>query len=119
MTAIFLSYRTISRKITAVNLPRLDWKLIYCLSIVISLFLMVFYVYLVHQLTQGAFLIKNYNKIISGLLEEKRGLETDFAKAEFLENARERAGEMSFEKMVNVKYVHILDKSIAKTDQIK
>ena len=79
MTTLTLTYRAAQKKIGAVALPTLNWKLLYVLLAVAVASMVVFYIYLVNDLTRGSYLIKNYNRDIDAALAENRILETDFA----------------------------------------
>lgn len=114
MTTATLNYRAIHSKITSVNFPIIKLKIVYLTFILLSLLMLVFYVYSVNQLTKGTLIIKNYYKEIGLLTKENRSLEISLAEAGFLGRAAERAGELSFEKTKNIKYIQILEGSLAK-----
>lgn len=76
--------------------------------------LLIFYAFLINELTGGTYLIKNYSKQINTLSQENRNLEVNFAKTGFLESMEQRAKKLNFEKTTSVKYVQILDASLAK-----
>ncbi len=114
MTTLTLSYRTIHNKITSVNFLKIPWKLVYCLLLLFSLSLLVFYIYSVNELTRGTYLIKNYNKEADSLIKENKVLENNFAETSFLGLVQEKAKQLSFEKTTEVKYVEILESSLAK-----
>jgi hypothetical protein len=84
MSATILSYRAIQNKIISLNFIKINWKIIYSLVILFSLILLMFYIFRVNELTQGAYSIKNYNKKINSLSKENRALEVNFAKSGFL-----------------------------------
>ncbi len=117
MTTTTLSYRAIHSKIYSVNFIKINLKLIYFLAVLFSLIMLIFYIFRVNELTQGAYLIKNYNKEISSLLAENRNLQTNFAESSFLGLAQERAKELNFEKTTDVKYIQILQSSLAEANQ--
>lgn len=114
MTTTALSYRAIHNKFTSVSFPIINLKMVYVFSTLLSSLMLVFYIYSVNELTKGAYLIKNYNKEINTLLNENKELEANFAKASFLGEVQQKAKELSFEKTKEVKYVEILDSSLAK-----
>ncbi len=113
-TAILrLHYRVIQHKITSVNFIKINWKLVYFLAILFSSIMLIFYIFRVNELIQGAYLVKNYNKEVSDLLAENRNLQANFAESDFLGRAQERTKELSFQKTTNVKYIQILQSSLA------
>ena len=114
MTTISLSRHIIVDRLASVNFPRINWKIVYLSGILLFLPMLVFYVYSINQLTSGVYLIKNYEKEINLLLEENKILETNFTKTSLLGQVVSRAKELSFEKTTNIKYVQILESSLAK-----
>ena len=116
MTTLALSYRAISHKISSVNLPKIkiNWKIVYSSGILLSLLMLVFYVYLVNGLTMGTYLIRNYDKEINLLLDENKILENSFTKISLFKQVTDKAKELSFEKTTNIKYVQIIESSLAK-----
>jgi|SRR3989344_6941469 len=117
MTTVSLSYRAIGNKITSVHLPRIPWRIVYCLGIALSVGMLVFYVYLVNEMTRSVYVIKNYEKEITVLLGENKKLEAHFTKTNLLGKMTDKARELSFEKTTNIKYVQILESSLAKVPQ--
>ena len=108
-----LSYRAAHNKINHLNFIKINLKTVYFLSVLFTSLMIVFYIFMVNELTQGAYLIKNYNKEISGLLAENSNLQTNFAENDFLGRTQERAKGLSFEKITSVKYIKILQTSLA------
>ena len=117
MTTITLSYRAIGKKSTILGFFSINWKVFYLLSILLSVIMLVFYTYSVNKLTEGAFLIKNYNREMEALLEENKVLEANFSRSDFLEIVMDKTKELSFEKTSDIKYLRILDGSLAKASQ--
>ncbi|MEK7080674.1 MAG: hypothetical protein AAB925_02505 [Patescibacteria group bacterium] len=91
-----------------------NWKMVCAAGFFMACSLLVFYAFLVNELTGGTYLIKNYNSQIENLGQENRNLEVSFAKTGFLETIEQKAKELNFEKTTSVKYVQILDASLAK-----
>lgn len=114
MTTTTLSYRAINRKITSLHFPKINWKAVYLIGILFSLLMLVFYVYLINNLTKGTYLIKNYEKEIKLISQENNRLEISFADSSFLGEILDRAKELSFEKTKDIKYIQILENSLAK-----
>lgn len=75
--------------------------------------LLIFYAFLINELTGGTYLIKSYDKQIKVLSQENKNLEVSFAKTGFLGSVEQKAQDLSFEKTTSVKYVQISDTSLA------
>ncbi|OGZ62937.1 MAG: hypothetical protein A2639_01450 [Candidatus Staskawiczbacteria bacterium RIFCSPHIGHO2_01_FULL_34_27] len=101
-------------KTISVNYFKINWKAVYFLGIIFFLIMLISYVFLVNQLTGGIYTVKSYDKEISALLEENKRLENSFAQTSFLGSVQVRAQGFSFEKTTQVKYINILDSSLAK-----
>ncbi len=78
--------------------------------------LLIFYAFLINELTGETYLIKSYGKQINALSQKNRNLEVSFAKTGFLGSVEQRAKELNFEKTTSVKYIQILDASLAKAE---
>lgn len=108
MTTLTLAYS---------SFPKINWKA-YCLcAFLIALCLAIFYVSEVNYMIRGSYLIKGYQKQIDSLSQENKVLEADFAKTSFMGTIGEKTREMSFEKVKEVKYIQILEASVAKIKQ--
>jgi hypothetical protein len=119
MTAITLTYQAIQHRVKSFNIPKVNWKVVYCLGMVLFLAMLVFYVYLVNEMTRSVYVIKNYEKEISVLLGENKKLEAHFTKTNLLGKITDKARELSFEKTTNIKYMQILESSLAKVPTVK
>ncbi len=118
MTIATLSYRAIQSKVTSINVFKLNWKIVYFLGILFCFSMLLFYVLLVNQLTSGTYLIKSYNKQINTLTNQNKTLEDSFAQGQFLGSVQEKTAELSFQKTTQVKYIQILDNSLARASEI-
>ena len=114
MTTISLGYRAVHNKIKSISLPEFNWKFIYVLGIALCLVSLVFYIILVNKITSSSYLIRNYNKQITSLTKENRNLEASFAKTGFLDQLRTKTQNLGFEKISEVKYIEILNTSLAR-----
>lgn len=76
-----------------------------------SLFLLIFYVWQINDLTRGSYLTSSYEKQISRLSEENKNLEISFAESSFLGQALKKVEALNFQKTTSVKYIQILDNS--------
>ena len=75
---------------------------------------MIFYVSQVINVTNGSYLMKNYQKKMETLLQENKNLEINLAQISYLENIQKKTAELNFEKVQTLKYIQILDNSLAK-----
>jgi hypothetical protein len=83
--------------------------------------LLVFYVWQINDLTRGSYLTVSYEKQISKLSDENKTLQVSFAESSFLGQALEKIKALNFQKTTSVKYMRILDDSVAvlHTDNIR
>ena len=79
-----------------------------------ALLLLIFYAWQINGLTRGSYLVSSYEKQISQLTEENKNLEVSFAESSFLGQALQKIQDLNFEKVTTVKYIQILDNSVAK-----
>jgi len=113
MSTAALQYHRAKHGIVSLRAININWKIIYVLAAVIASLLLFFYIFRVNELTRGAFLIKTYNKQITGLLQENRSLQSSVTESGFLGQIQEKAKELSFEKTAGVTYLKILQNSLA------
>lgn len=114
MSTIALTYQVVHRTITSVPLPIINWKALYGVMITLAVVLLVAYVYQINALTGGTYLIRNYNKQVTALIEEHKSLESKFAEADFLGTAMNQAYALNFQKITDVTYLQMVDNSVAK-----
>ncbi len=114
MTTATLAYKTVQSKVTSINLLKVNWKIFYFFGVLICFAMLVFYVFLINQLTGGTYAIKDYNRQISKLTSENKILEDNFAKSQFLGSVQEKTQTLGFEKTTKVKYIQLPDTSLAK-----
>lgn len=113
MSTTALSLRAIEKRVHTTQFS-INWKIIYGILIISSLFLFVFYVYLVNAMTKSAYVIKNSNTQLNQLLQENKELEAELTSSGYMVQLRQKANELSFEKTTNVKYIQVLDESLAR-----
>lgn len=114
MTTLTLAYSSINKKVNSLSFPNINWKA-YCLcGFLIILSLSIFYVVYINNMTHVTYLIKDYQAQIDNLLAENKTLEQGFARTSFMGTIGDRTQEMSFEKVQEVKYIQILEASVAK-----
>jgi uncharacterized protein YxeA len=74
---------------------------------------LVFYIFQVNALTRETYLIKNYEKNLAQLSSESETLKVDFSKVNSLTNLENYLQNGNFEKVTQVKYIQILETSVA------
>ena len=117
MTTLALGFQTIHHKIKLIsfsNINRINWRLIYIFGFLFILALLISYVFLVNELTEGTYLIKNYNKEIATLQQENADLEGGFAAAGFMKDMQQKALQLQFERTTQVKYIEVGTASLAR-----
>jgi len=110
MTTLTLAYSAVHKKVQ----KEINWKMVCLIGFAMVCFLLVIYALLVNELTGGTYLVKSYEKQIKSLSQETRNLEVSFAETGFLEQVQQKARDLSFEKTTSVKYIQVLDTSLAK-----
>jgi len=109
MTTIALAYT----KIKKIDLPSINWKAVCFAGFFISLFLLVFYIFQINNLTKGSYLLNSYTKQISKLSDENKNLQVSFAESSFLGEALLKIQALNFQKATSVKFIQIPDNSVA------
>ena len=94
-------------------MPKINWKLVCFAGIVATAASLVFYVYQIYSLTTGYYVANSYQNQISQLMSENKNLEVSFAENSFLGQVMQDAESMDFHKSSSVKYLQILDNSMA------
>jgi len=116
MTTLLLAIKSTRKGSKLIKLPVVNWKTIYAIGISLILVMVVSYIFLINQLTEGIYLIKEYNNKISDLYKENNVLQSEFAKSNFMENVVLKTKELSFEKTKDIKYIQVIDSSLARAD---
>lgn len=116
MTTATLSYlrvqKKVQSKIDSIELPVMNWKAVCAVGFVITLTLLVFYVWQINALTRGFYLVNGYEKQISQLSEENNSLQVSFAESSFLGQALTKIQSLNFQKATLVKYIQTLDSAV-------
>lgn len=101
-------------KLFSLRLPKINWKVFLVLSFCLTLFFLVFYVFQVNEMLRDGYLMKSYQKKVDTLLRENKNLEISLAQISYLENIQKKTQELSFKNIQTIKYIQILDSSLAK-----
>jgi hypothetical protein len=117
MTTTTISYHANRSRAVSLGIPGIPWKLLYVFGIATILMLVVFYVFEIHDLTNGTYQIRQYEKQIGTLNDQNGVLETHFAQAGFLGSVQDKATQLSFVKTTSVQYIQILENSLASANQ--
>jgi len=80
---------------------------------ILTLTPLVFYIFQVNTLAREAYLIKKYEKNLVHLSSEGETLKVDFSKVNSLSNLENYLQNGNFEKVTQVKYIQILEGSVA------
>ena len=117
MTTATLTYsrvrKNVHNKIKSIELPQVNWGIICLVGIVMCVFMLIFYIYQINVLTRGTYLINNYKKNIEVASKENGKLEVSFAENNFIKDVLRKVQEMNFEKTTSIKYVQVLENSLA------
>ena len=74
---------------------------------------LVFHILQVNALTRETYLVKNYEKKLEQLYSESETLKVDFSKVNSLSNVDNYLQDGNFEKVTQIKYIRILEGSVA------
>jgi hypothetical protein len=117
MTTLALNYyraqKNLQSKINSIDLPAINWRAVCFIGFFVSLSLLGFYILQINDLTRGSYLINSYEKQINKLSDENKNLEVSFAENSFLGEALAKVQALNFQKTSSVKYIQILDSSVA------
>ena len=100
-------------KIKAIEFPQVNWGMVCIAGVVLCAFLLFFYIYQINVLTKGSYLISSYKNSINEVSEQNKKLEVSFAENSFLGEVLVKTKELNFEKTTSVKYIQILESSLA------
>lgn len=75
--------------------------------------LLFFYIYQINILTSGTYSISKRKSSIEEISKENKKLEVLFAENNYLEKVLSRIEDSDFQKTVSIKYIQILDNSLA------
>jgi hypothetical protein len=101
--------KNIQAKIDSVDIEMINWKAVCFAGFFVGLFLLVFYVWQINDLTRGSFLMASYDKQISKLSDENKNLQVSFAESSFLGEALIKIQALNFQKTnpSSVRYIQV------------
>ena len=90
----------------------LSMKIVWIPTIILSLFLFIFYILQVGALSKDIYLLESYERKLAQLSEKNNFLDANFSKMNSLSNIDEYLAVSDFIKTNKVKYIRILDSSV-------
>lgn len=106
-------YSPFYSRLVFIKVTRLNLRFLWVLGFSLIFFLALFYIFQINQMARNSHLVKIYEKRIETLSSENRFLEIKFAQVNSLANIEEMAKKLNFEKVKKVKYIQILESSLA------
>ena len=100
-------------KISSIRLPKMNWKALLLISFCAMLSLSVLYVFQINRMMSSGYVIKSYQGQVNQLIKENKNLEINLAQISYLEKIQEKTQEMNFQKVQKVKYIQVLENSLA------
>jgi len=88
-------------------------KIFLTITFISILALLVFYIFQINALTEETHFIQSCEKKLSQLSGENENLEVSFSRANSLVNIENYLQNQNFEKVSQVKYIYILESSVA------
>ena len=105
---------TISQRLIVIpKFPQISLKIFWVLSLISILTLLILYVFQVNSFTGENYLLKNQERKLTEIKKEKEILEINFSQARSLANIENYFQNQNFEKANQVKYIQILETSVA------
>jgi len=102
-----------TRKIRTATLPQIDWQRLCYVGIFMCAALLLLYIYQINILTGDSYKLSTYKKTADQVSKENDKLEISFAESSFLGGIVSKAEAMNLKKVVSVKYIEVLDPSLA------
>lgn len=91
----------------------MKWKIFFFAGLATLGFCWFLHAYVLNQLTKGTYLMQDYEKRIEILSQERKNLKIAFAESGFMGSIEQKTRELNFEKTTEIKYIQILDNSVA------
>lgn len=101
------------QKVSAIRLPKINWKALLLFGFCGVLFFSVLYVFQINEMIRGGYVIKSYQTQIDNLIQENKNLEVKLAQISYLENIQNKAAKLNFIRVKKIGYIQILDSSLA------
>jgi len=113
-----MSYTLVLNPPISINLRfGLVLKIFWTFTFILTISLLVLYVFQINALTGESYLLTKQEKKLTEIKKESEILKIDFAKANSLANIENYFQNRGFEKTNEVKYIRILETSVAELPQ--
>lgn len=116
MSSYTLTHNLLYNKLAVLRFPSINRKIFWAVGLSMILFLSIFYAMQIKEIIKGSYLIENYQKKINNLSQENKDLQITLAKMDFMGNIKEKTQELNFQITEKIKYIRILDSSLAKKE---
>lgn len=90
----------------------LNINLVFVLTLILGLFILVYYVWQVGALSKETYILEDYERKLLALFENKNYLDINFSKVNSLSNIEDYLAKSDFVKATQVKYIQILGGSV-------
>lgn len=108
-----MSSQVLIQSIGEISLPRIGFRRIGILGLVLSALLLIFYIFQVSELTQASFFSVQYEKEIASLLQTNKSLEASLSRGNSLDNLEALLSTLDFQKVEKIHYIRIIDSQVA------
>lgn len=105
--------KNVQRKVESAQVPQVNWAKFCLIGFAFCILLLIFYIYQINVLTRETYFISSYKNDINEILQANKKLEVNFAENSFLGEVLDRVQALDFEKTTSVKYIQVLDASLA------
>ncbi len=107
------TYTIPQKAIILPKFPQVSLKSFWILGLISIMALSVFYVFQINSFTKEIYSLKGYENKLASLERENEALEINSAKTNSLANLDSLVKEQNFKKAGNVKYIRIIESSVA------
>ena len=87
---------------------KLSLKFFWILSISLTIFLLVFYIFQINSIIQNTYIIQGYHEKVKELSEENKKLELSLTELNSLENLGSLVENLNYEKVDKIRYIQVL-----------
>ena len=109
MNTISLTNPLISTRRYSILKWRVNLQLISVISFIVTVFLLILYIFQVNTMIRETYLIQGYQKKLGALSQENKNLEINFSQASSLSNITNAINSLNFEKAEKFRYIQILE----------
>lgn len=109
MNTISLTNPLISIRRYSILKWRVNLQLISVISFIVTIFLLILYIFQVNTMVRETYLIQGYQRKLGALSQENKTLEIDFSQTNSLANIANAIKSLNFEKADQVRYIQVLE----------